>query len=658
MTLDALDEELEDEELDDFDSLDHEYYAPADHSYLKSMWGGFRAQAKELAEDTVLAHGMVQAFVNAFARDGRYIVVFDAATSTAGTDMKAKFVTITPSPIADRNLTAEEAGLILTALSCHEVCHPRYGRMTWQAVQKVFPGNSTADRISNLLDDIRIEKRFVADYPGYAGIFDPALDYIGAAGMKPGELRIQTLHAPVNLAIAATRYPKFSDWTDPEIAAERDWWIDWSERGAREDAPKRHVDFIREALLHIADIRKKIAAKRSQMQKSMAASAPSKSPEPTPESTPGSSEPRDEDSSEHDSTRSEDAAQGGEDGEGLELSDFDLNAATKPAQSWDPHRGDDEEAPVDACSGASAIDKAAVQGNVNMGELRNLRQNADSIVESARNRESDGHDGVVDVNRSLRGITGGLPRAVPSAIAAKYVRNAIMQSRTGHTDHAPFKRHGRLDQRGLARVARGDFRVFEKRTAPSVGRYNIWVMVDASDSMTWGDQWSPKALQHAASVAHAMAVASKTIPTVRMSLWAWSDAFRPGGFADAGAALAWKTGMNTDQALRLSTVKTGGTPDATIMGWAARAIKKDTEGEETPVIIFISDGAGDARMNERVAEARRAGVEVYGVSFAGGMQQTDEARFGKGNVVPWMGSIEETARPLAKLFARITGGKR
>ncbi len=174
--------------------------------------------------------------------------------------------------------------------------------------------------------------------------------------------------------------------------------------------------------------------------------------------------------------------------------------------------------------------------------------------------------------------------------------------------------------------------------------------------MEWGGYGSPP-IQQAAGVAHAMAAASASVPTVRMSLWAWTTSFRGGG-ADAGAALVWKTGQPADRALRLAQVMTGGTPDAIVMAWAARAIAKETTPEETPVIIFISDGAGYSEMNDRINEARKMGIEVYGVSFSSGMQATDEARFGPKNVVPWMGSIEETSRPLAKLFARITGAAR
>lgn len=657
----TADTDLFEDELEDFDSEDFVPVASSGHTYLRGMWGGWRDH-RQVSEDkaTVAAHGMVQSFVNAFARDGRYIVVFDRGTSTAGTDMKAKFVTITPAPILDKKLTADQAAEVLTALAVHEISHPRYGRMTAQAVEKVFPGNGTAARLSNLLDDIRIERRFVADYPGYAGIFEPALDYIGGAG---GYNRVPKLSAPVNLAIAATRYPKFSDWSDPALMREYRWWNDWADRWAKEDAPKRHVEAIREALQHVVDIK-------------------AKNPPPPPPSTQqpqqgggggggqaGSSQPSEpQDGGEHaeddapQDAQPQGAAQDESEGEGASkgMDDTDLNQASMPKPNWyrstpdDPHSEDDD-APIAACAGSETVDKAANANGVEQRAINTLRNRADNVIEAARNEESDGHGNTVDVNRSLRGITAGGEKGRRSAVAAKYIRNAIMQSRSGHTTHEPYKPHGRLDQRGLHRAATRDYRLFERRKAPSPGRYNIWVMVDMSSSMGgWGSMTGP--CVHAAGVAHAMASASLLVHTVRMSVWAWTDAFRPSSNADAGVALAWRTGMNPDQALRLSTVKQGGTPDSTVMGWAARAILKDTRPEEEPVIIFISDGAGWGDMNERVAEAKKMGVAVYSVSFGGGFTGQEQlARFGKGNYIEWAGSIEATARPLAKLFARITG---
>ncbi len=69
---------------------------------------------------------------------------------------------------------------------------------------------------------------------------------------------------------------------------------------------------------------------------------------------------------------------------------------------------------------------------------------------------------------------------------------------------------------------------------------------------------------------------------------------------------------------------------------------------------MISDGEGYGDMNAEVTAARAAGIIVRSVSFGDGMSpeaQTD--RFGRGNFIPWAGSIMATARPLAAMVAKI-----
>lgn len=653
-----------DEELDDFDSDDLEDVEDADHDYLRSMWRGYGFRSSgDHADDAVTAHGMVQTFVNAFARDGHYVVSFDAGVSTAGTDMGAKHVSITPSPIADPNLTAEQAGEILTGLAVHEICHPRYGRMTYQAVARAFPNNGTADRLSNLLDDIRIERRFVADYPGYAGVFTPTLAYVGGAAVKRngGKLLRQSLSSPVNLAIAATRYPEFTEW-DATTAVEANWWINWANRWSKEDAPKRHVEAIREALAHIAAVKaSQPKPTSSSQQREGAAQGGTKSgandaAETPKASTANETEDAGADQADAEATQTGDGSQADATDEAPEsnvtseaqaeadaMTDDELNAAT---------RGDNDPVgeQLPSCNGAGAVDGAADANGAPRLEVNQLKRDAQQIVESARNIEGDGHGGTVDVAKSLKGLTNGGTRLGASELATRYIRNAILRSRTGNTEVTPFQKRGRLDQGGLNRIAFGDTRLFENRKAPSPGKYLVWVMVDASGSMDYE-------LPYAAQVAHAMATATHGTPTVRMAVWAWSSAFRP-STAYAGVAKIWETGQDANQVFRMAGLKTGGTPDGTVMGWASRAIRKAARQDETPVIIFVSDGTGDSNMDERVAEARRMGVKVFSVSFGSGMRAKDqEVRFGRGNFVPWAGSIIATAKPLAELFARITSGR-
>lgn len=630
-----------DGDLDDYDSDALQDVPVADSGYLAAMWGSYSFRSREegesesssLAQDTAVAHGMVQSFVNAFARDGRYAVSFDENCSGAGTAMNARQVVITPAPVADRSISARQAGLILTGLAVHEICHPRYGRMTLQAVRKTFPGNQVADRLSNLLDDIRIERRFVADYPGYAGVFAPTLDYIGAAGVRRegGHRHVQRLSDPVNLAIAATRYPTFSDWT-PATSLEAAWWTAWADRWSPEDAPRRHVEAVREALLHVADVRS-------------ATPSPKSGPAPSPARAGAAPDAQGATGTGADSA---DAGTDAGAGTGAQaapegMTDEDLNAVTSQADAGEAH-------PEASCSGSEAVDDAVASNGTDTWTVGQLKRTAQQIVEAARNVEDDGHGHGVDVAQSLKGLTHGGDRLGPSALASRYIRNAILRSRTGHAEVDPLQRHGRLDQKGLARIARGDARVFERRHAPSPGRYLVWVMVDCSGSMS-GE------IEYAAQVAHAMASATQGAASVRMAVWGWATPFRPSP-ARAGVAKVWETGQPVDRVFKMSGLHKGGTPDSVVLSWAARKITKAVSHDETPVIIFISDGDGNNDMDERVVEARKLGAVVKSVSFGHGFSAGDqEARFGRGNFIPYEGSIVETARPLGELFARITSGR-
>lgn len=634
---DELEDEL-DSDLDDFESDDFADIEDADGDYLAGMWKGYRAwdvrDDAQLAAATVVAHGMVQSFINAFARDGQYVVRFDANTETAGTDMRNRNVVITPAPIADRNLTPEQAGEILTGLAVHEISHPRYGRGTWEAVQARFPGSALAFRISNLLDDIRIERRFVADYPGYAGIFKPVLDYVGK-GQGQVTPRMSNL---ANLAVMATRYPAFADWTDA-TEAERTWWVEWADRWSREDAPRRHVAGVREALVHIASTQVKQAPVPT-------------TPKPGSSPSQGGSE-----------TTQSDATDAGD--ETVDTDETQVSQAPKPASPDDESQDREiraaadeieaanaDESDLPTCSGSKSVDASAAAQGTDRDDIAELKEHADQIIEAARNLQDDGHGHKVDVAQSTKGlVSGGTKRPLPSDRAARYIRNAILRSRTGNTDTTRHQQRGRLDQHGLGRIALGDTKLFERRKSPSPGKYLVWIMVDASGSM------DGHPLASASQVAHAIAAASNGTPTVRMSVWAWSDPFRHSP-AGAGVARCWSTGEDVNQIFRMNGLQTGGTPDATILGWAARAIKKAARPDETPVIIVASDGTGEMAMNDRVAEARRMGVKVYSVSLGWGMQEQAQIdRYGRGNYVAWAGSIINTAKPLADMFARITSGR-
>ena len=672
-------EELEDEsildELDDFDSDD--FWRPtarAAGDYLDDMWGKRISGSLRREDAVIVAHGMVTSFVNSFSRDdGYYQVVFDPNMSTAGTDMKAKRVLITPAPILDESLTPVEAGRVLTGLATHEISHPRYGRGTHDAATRAFPRSRAAARISNILDDVRIEQRFIDDYPGYAGVFEPTLEYIskGLVARNGGPFK-PSLKDPLNLLSASIRYESSADWSDPDVARERDWWKAWRDRWAKEDAPRRHVEAVREALRHIVTV---------QVELELEGQSGGDEGDGGEDGDQRSSDDAGQSASNGQESGYEDDGETGEAGDsgGDEKIDADgLQGSGGSSQETSPEDkvgelSDDElgeaadegttttlSQQMPTCGGRQSVERAATDQGVDQHELVQARRDAQDTIEEAEFYEDDGMGGKIDVARSMKSLINGplynrwSTKFTKSDPAARYIRDALMQSRTGHENTAHYQKRGRLDQRALHRVTTGDFRLFDRKTAESPGRYLVWMLLDRSGSM---DGWDSV---NAAQVATAIADASRYVPTIRAAVWAWSDAFRnKSGYSyRAGTALAWQTGQPTSEIARTIDLPSGGTPDAQIMSWAWRAIKREARPNETPVILMCSDGWGADNLGTIIEEGRAHGVMIYSVAFGHLDVKSQTERFGRDGFVAWQGSIVKTARPLSKLIARIVGRDR
>lgn len=132
----------------------------------------------------------------------------------------------------------------------------------------------------------------------------------------------------------------------------------------------------------------------------------------------------------------------------------------------------------------------------------------------------------------------------------------------------------------------------------------------------------------------------------------------------------------------------GGTPDMSVLSWAAREIRKQCRPDETPVILMASDGQGglaseammrDPEIHEtwrasgvseeqireyasqsgkdRVAEARKSGVKVLSVAIGSLDPASQDRIYGKGNHLIWKGSIKAMAKPLGDLLAKVASNR-
>lgn len=303
------------------------------------------------------------------------------------------------------------------------------------------------------------------------------------------------------------------------------------------------------------------------------------------------------------------------------------------------------------------VDKTAAENGVNVSDQS--RRQSERVIR-AQDTIHDTKHGKVAVAKSTRGVATRTSNPTPkySGPAAAAIRNAVLQSRGGHTSVERHQPRGKLDNKGVWRISMGDPRLFRRAAAPSPTPLRVWVMVDVSGSMSGNE------VADAASVARALADASVGTPSVHLTVWGWSDPFIPDqrryGGAYAGVCKVWETGMPTSEVDKLVRLPMGGTPDAAVLSWAWPEILRQKRPEEHPVIIMASDGFGYGDLKGVIAEATRKGVAVRSVALGQWIREDDqEEKYGRGNFIPWQGDIVSTARPLAKMLTKmIQGGAR
>ncbi len=554
---------------------------------------------KAIESNRIKAHRMVESFVNALSHE-KYRVDFQI-DGTASTNFESKQILITSSPIMDTSLSVTDAATIMSGMACHEISHTRYGVETARAVATKWTGNSNAHALGNLLDDIRIERHFTRDYPGFADIFPPMMDYISGANKNTPPCN------PLDCAIRATRFPNVTKWDG--IESQRDWWKDWGVRWSQTDSTiSDHINGVAEGLEHIKKMFQQ-EQEANQQQPGDEKPEPGESGKPEPGES-GKPEP-------------------GKSGK------------PEPGKSGKPEPGTTEgqstaEPPqystfLPSCPNDHPVDNSA-------------RASAQHLVERERHpHETDEHGNLVKiVPPSLTGRRVPIPGSVTAA-----VRGAFIRSRGGHFSISGAKKRGTLDRRSLHKVSMGDAAIFERRTDPSPARYNIYFLLDTSGSMIG------QPIEQSVGVTMAICEALSFVPTVTATVFTWSDT----GLAQV--CEVWRTGQPVTNINRV--VVCGGTPDSIIMGWAGKRILRDTAADVKPVIIMLSDGIGHPDMlAEAVRSLQRRGVGVYSVALKHNVDEDFQRdTYGHNNYVtaPVGDDVKLIASPLARLIAEITKSK-
>jgi hypothetical protein len=701
----------DDHQDDDYDGGD----------YLDDLWSrrGFNfkpttfyndsidSAIEKRAEAIVTAHGMVRSFVRTFASaDEPYEVVFDTAVAVAATSYNRKMVKISPAPCLDPKIDSTTAGRVLTAIAVHEASHVRYDKGHDHAVKAAFGENPLAFALSNLVEDPTIERLFVEEYPGYRGIFEPAIKYVADALLKP----VKADANPVDIAIAASRYDAFVQWPkDGSLNGERKWWGDWIARSIVDPSTEAHVQAVKEGLEHIGEQQAEREKAKQEAQSGQGQGQGEQgeqgegdgqgegqgSGSGQPSGSSGQGKPSEdqkgtEGDSDGDAEGDEGSAgkagsgfsasgsgtgsgsQGYEDAVPTEMTDQSITGNRQPQTSQDaqPRTGleGSKLADAGACLDAAVV-KAAVRNGVKEKEIDGAR--AEQIVREAEHVQTM-PSGMRVEHRPVRTIVpnrkyGPKPSAPRSGSAAARIRAALLASRSGSTGIEDRQARGRVDNGSVWRVAQNDNRIFARRIAADPGRYLVWLLVDRSGSM----QDAPT--HQCISTAKAMAEAFRYVDSMRFEIFGWTNAqqkrhaeaeVRSKSQANynatvlrgihAGAYRAWGTGEPITAIDDLYLIVEGGTPDSPIMEWAGQAIQKAAKPGEQPVIVVMSDGNGYGNlMRDEVAKARKAGVRVISVAIGEDLSRYDQKETYGRDYITWQGSIEKTAAPLARLLGRM-----
>ena len=239
----------------------HAPEVPAAVADLWRTWGytGRDADGTLTPAQVRVALDGATSIVNAMTGGDLYRVGLSSRVATAGTDLKGRSVIITTAALADPRLTLGEALGVTTGMAIHEAGHARITGPMNRAVATAFgkPGTSRradrAHRLSNIVEDERLERHTAERFPAYAGLFPLTMWWV-ANRYPSGKIdRVpETQGEMVSLALAAIRYGVHTRWSDdPAVQTERAWWTDWGQRASSADRPKDHVAALTEAMARI-----------------------------------------------------------------------------------------------------------------------------------------------------------------------------------------------------------------------------------------------------------------------------------------------------------------------------------------------------------------------------------------------------------------------
>ena len=242
------------------------------------------------------------------------------------------------------------------------------------------------------------------------------------------------------------------------------------------------------------------------------------------------------------------------------------------------------------------------------------------------------------------------------------IQTAFQRSRLSHMNWRSRQHQGRIDSRTCWRNdARGSVDIFKERANPSISKLNVWLLVDASGSM------SGRRACRAQDFCATLVESFKRQPTVRLHVWQHNAVTEAGRHITQLHRVydATKNVLNT----MLKNVGEGNADGFALAGLGNLAMA-DTRRDERTIIIVISDGAPTehgigASSHDLVSFSRNVsddlrlkGVTVLSIAIAGNSAENANmygpewtVPFDEHAADPW----GDLARDIGVLFGKAVG---
>jgi hypothetical protein len=660
----------------------------------------------------------LQAVLDATSPERGYILSF-VPTGTAATSFSSKRVVITSEALRgegivepDRWARNQKRALawsngrrfrISAGMVCHEVAHVRYGQDTAGAVDRVYKGHKNlrlAQRISNILDDTRIEAAFVWDFPGFGrSLFDHVLEWVARKNRENKFITdevslVEDRNDALNAMLLASRYDGYYRWPfDPTGRTDlcREFGKKWAKKYTRDDTVALHLAGVKAAIDFLRQFPKSAEQKPDDTTTCPPPPAPPQSPQDEPEPEDDDPEPADET---EDGDDSDDEGTGS--GQGLSPDDFDFEDEDEDERGGsgedlddedddadDEERGDggnsDFEDEDEDAEGEPKADETPAEtdedGEAVIDEPSDKVPDFDKSIESsgtaadkatnrtrdevAKTRETisseETHGGTVKLNRKPTAKRTYACAGKPDHGVAHEVRLAFESTRFSHDEWASGHATGRFRSRDAHRAASGDLNVFSRRENESSTRVHLAMLIDYSGSMIGYEH--EEAMRFAQTVASAM----DDSPVFRQSVWKYAHT---GYDSNVTLDLLWQTGSPKAMGAALldGGNPEGSTPTGEALYALGREMSDDRRSDEALLLLSITDGAPDRPAvvkyaTEHWGERRIAVVGVrVGATSDERVMSDMRSQYGDDRVIEFTGSWKDLAEDVGSIIGQTLAG--